>query len=115
MNPPRQHRALIPVMNQKVERQVWLDGGPLVSEALERNEWGREKAYAVNSVKIPPMVSPIAAPTGAPAEKVAKAMERVCEGGKVCARIPSCDERRVNTCERARVRDEHIWTYRCWD
>ena len=35
------------------------------------------------------MVSPIAALTGAPAEKVTKVMERMGDGGKACARIPS--------------------------
>ena len=47
----------------------------------------------VNSVKRPPMVSPMAAPTGAPAEKVANAMERMGDGGKACAGIPSWMER----------------------
>lgn len=32
---------------------------------------------------------PTAAPTGAPAEKVANARDRVREGGKACANIPS--------------------------
>ena len=40
-------------------------------------------------VSTPPMIMPTAPPTGAPAEKVAKATERAREGGKACARMPS--------------------------
>ena len=38
------------------------------------------------------MVLPTAAPTGAPAAKVAKAIDRMGEGGNVWARIPSWRE-----------------------
>jgi hypothetical protein len=45
--------------------------------------------YFVTWVRTPPMVIPNAAPTGAPAEKAEKAMERIRDGGKACARMPS--------------------------
>jgi hypothetical protein len=40
-------------------------------------------------VRTPPMIIPNAPPTGAPAANVAKAIERILEGGNACARIPS--------------------------
>ena len=88
MNPPKQHKALSPVMNQKVDRQVCLNARSATVLVGSRKST-LEKAHFVYSVRTPPMVSPRAAPTGAPAEKVANAMDRICEGGKVCARIPS--------------------------
>ena len=48
-----------------------------------------QMTYAVSCVRTPPTALPIAAPTGAPAAKVANAMERMGDGGNVCARIPS--------------------------
>lgn len=42
----------------------------------------------VYCVTAPPITEPMAAPTGAPAEKVANATERVVDGGKVFARMP---------------------------
>lgn len=45
--------------------------------------------HSVSWVNTPPMALPMAAPTGAPAAKVANAMERVLLGGKACARMPS--------------------------
>jgi len=40
-------------------------------------------------VRIPPMIMPNAPPTGAPAANVAKAIERILDGGNACAKIPS--------------------------
>ena len=40
-------------------------------------------------MKTPPMMFPMAQQMGAPAAKVANAIERRCEGGKECARMPS--------------------------
>jgi hypothetical protein len=44
----------------------------------------------VSCVSTPPIINPKAAPTGAPAEKEANAMERRREGEKAWARMPSC-------------------------
>jgi len=49
----------------------------------------KKKTHLVNSVKTPPTAVPKTAPTGAPAEKVANASDRLREGGKACANIPS--------------------------
>jgi hypothetical protein len=43
----------------------------------------------VSCVRTAPMVMPKEAPTGAPAEKVAKAKDRIREGGNAWARMPS--------------------------
>ena len=48
--------------------------------------------YAVYSTSTPPTAVPKIAPTGAPAAKVAKAIERAREGGKECARMPNCSQ-----------------------
>jgi hypothetical protein len=45
--------------------------------------------YKVFSVSAPPIVDPKAAPTGAPAAKVAKASDRDLPGGNDSARMPS--------------------------
>ncbi len=49
----------------------------------------RANTYGVSCVSTPPTALPIAAPIGAPAANVAKAMDRMGDGGKVCANMPS--------------------------
>jgi hypothetical protein len=52
------------------------------------------------------MVMPKEAPTGAPAEKVAKAKDRIREGGKACARMPSWIDVSQSLDERRRDRTD---------
>lgn len=54
------------------------------------NIYDKKSTNLVNSVKMPPTAVPNTAPTGAPAENVAKASDRLREGGNACAKIPSC-------------------------
>ena len=60
-----------------------------------------QKRYSVYPVRTPPMASPGAALTGAPAEMVTNAMGRMCEGGKVRARIPSWNGQAMGRSSRA--------------
>lgn len=85
---PTQQSALRPVKNQNVDRQLLL-------RYRQKPQTHRERANtdAVSCVRTPPIVLPIAAPTGAPAANVANAIDRVRDGGKVCARMPSCARR----------------------
>ena len=54
-------------------------------------EWNmRGSCYFVSSVNSPPKIIPRAPPIGAPAEKVAKAMDLIREGGNAWAKIPIC-------------------------
>jgi hypothetical protein len=58
--------------------------------STSREQGGREfETYEVFSVSAPPTVDPKAAPTGAPAAKVAKASDRDLPGGNESARMPN--------------------------
>lgn len=87
--PPRKVAALRPAMNQNVERHVFL-GSNTVSAVPPHSLHKQQKTHSVSCVSTPPIALPIAAPTGAPAAKVANATERVLLGGNECARMPSC-------------------------
>jgi hypothetical protein len=58
--------------------------------STRREQGGREfVTYEVFSVSAPPTVDPKAAPTGTPAEKVAKASDRDLPGRNKSARTPN--------------------------
>lgn len=67
-----------------MERQVCLKLYSMLM--FEQRDWN--ETYADNSVTTPPRIIPNAPPTGAPAEKVAKAKERALDGGNAWANIP---------------------------
>ena len=81
--PPMTMSTDSPAHRKKGERQVALKDD--MRKVLRE---GKTETYEVHWTKIPPSCMPTAPPTGAPAENVANATERACEGGNECASIP---------------------------
>jgi hypothetical protein len=79
-------RTLSPAERKKTERHVGLGEG--VRQTKTRR-WLAGTTDSESWVRMAPRVFPTAAPRGAPAAKVANAIDLVLEGGNAWASIPS--------------------------